>query len=127
MEFLETKVGFPDINDYVMHNHIDCHPSVSIMLWFHSHTPDLASIINVQVFLLGASMKGANVELNPFFPFVKSYSITEEIIQGGHKNLLHIIFEKGEISFLFEEVFHVRSIRYVGPVSDELKKGLAQK
>lgn len=98
MEILDTKPGFPDISDHVTHNHVDCHSPESIMLWFHRHTPDLTAIINVQIFLLGASMKGANVELNPFFPDIRSYSIKKEAGQGRDRNLLTIVFEKGEMS-----------------------------
>lgn len=119
MEILDTKPGFPDISDHVMHNHVDCRSPESIMLWFHRHTPDLTAIINVQIFLLGASMKGANVELNPFFPDIRSYSIKKEAGQGRDRNLLTIVFEKGEMSFLFDEAFHVRSIRRIGHTPDE--------
>ena len=123
---MEVFEGFPDIHGYVMQNHIDCRFPTSIMLWFHNHTPDLTALIHVQVFLLGASMKGANVELKPFFPDLTSYSIKPEVVHGRPKNLLSIAFDKGEMSFLFEKVFHVRWSHPMH-VPDELKKGLAQK
>ena len=126
MENLETKAGFPDVDGYVMHSHIECHASDSVTLSFHTHTPDLIDLINVQVFLLGASMKAANVELDPHLPFMTSYSITEEIIQGRRRNLLTIAFEKGEMSFLFEDAFHVRSRRPLN-VPAELKERLLRR
>ncbi|MBK1869949.1 hypothetical protein [Taklimakanibacter albus] len=111
MEILDIKEGFPDIGDHMMHNHIDYLSSGSVMLWFHRLEPDLTALINVHVYLLEASMKSADVELDPFFPNIDTFSIERQAVLGRSKNLLNIAFTKGHISFLFERAFHVTSAR----------------
>ncbi|MFM9864629.1 MAG: hypothetical protein ACKVRO_13580 [Micropepsaceae bacterium] len=125
MSISDARAEFPAIDGYVMHNRIDCLSTESIVLWFHKPSPDLSSMTNVQVFLIGASMKAVNVEMSPFFPEMKSYAIREESVGGKPRNLLDIVFDKGKISFRFEKVFHVKSSQPLGRVPERLKKRLA--
>lgn len=111
MEILDIKEGFPDISGHVIHNHVDCRSSGSIMLWFHRLDADLSSLRNVHVYLLDASMQSANVELSPFFPDIDTVVFETWTVQGRPKHLLNIAFTKGHIAFLFDRAFHVTSSR----------------
>jgi hypothetical protein len=111
MEILDIEEGFPDISGHVMHNHVDYCSSGSIMLWFHRLDADLRSLRDVHIYLLGASMQSANVELSPFFPDIDTAVIETRTVLGRPKNLLNIAFTKGHIAFLFERAFHVTSAK----------------
>ena len=120
----EVSMGFPNVEGYVMHTHIECNSPHSIMLWFHNTSDDLSNMINVQAYLFNAYIRAANVEINPFFPLMKSHVLKGEVVQGNQMSLLTVFFEKGEMSFLFEKACYVRSQRPLGPIPDELKKKL---
>lgn len=124
MELSDTKLGFPDLNGYLLSTHVKCDSPQSIMLWFYKPSEDLSSMINVYVFLLDAQMEYANVVIAKFFPEIKNYSIKEELFKGLQRDRLSIVFESGEMSFLFQKSFYIKSLQPLGNVPDDLKKKL---
>lgn len=122
MKITEAEMEFPNIDGYMMHSHVDSHSPILVSLWFYQHAPDLSSIINIHLFLVGARMVQADVELNPFFPTVVSYSVEQSSSQAKGDDILKIKFERGEISFSFQKVFYVKNTQPIGHIPDELKK-----
>lgn len=54
MDISVVEVGFPDLNGYVMHTHIQNHYSASIMFWFRKYVNEPSSIENIHLYLIDA-------------------------------------------------------------------------
>lgn len=124
MELSDTKLGFPDLNGYLLSTHVKGDSPQSIMLWFYKPSEDISSMINIYVFLVDAQMEYANVIVTNSFPEIKSYSIKEGLFKGLQRSCLSIVFESGEMSFLFQKSFYIRSLQPLGKLPDDLKKKL---
>ena len=115
----EVELGFPAIDGFSLHTHVDCCSPAAVVLWFYRQSADLSSITNIHLFLVGGRMLHTDVALDPFFPPVASCAVEKPDPQG--LNILKIEFVQGELTFSFHNSFFVRSQQPLGHVPDELR------
>lgn len=124
MQRIETGLDFPDVHGYVMHTHIEtCQPNF-LLLWFHKHTVDASELIDVNILLAEACLEFVNVEITPFLPAVKSYSIEGLEVTNRTKKRLNIDFESGAMSISFAAAVYVKSFKPLGKLPEEIKTRL---
>jgi hypothetical protein len=117
--------GFPDLTSHRMQGHIisDAYASHinSTILNFYKvlgdkdHVDD-AIITHVFVYLINSKFGCADFEFTEHFPLLTSYRL-EDIYDGKSKIVMKSLtleFQKGTLSFSFENAFHALSSHPVG-------------
>jgi hypothetical protein len=99
-------IDFPDIRGFEMANHIESTVDRLIILWFSQVHRDIKLWKQVQVTLVNARLKIANITITDFIPKMKSYEIIEGSFRNEKNIQFNIKFDDGILCFECEDIVY---------------------
>ena len=110
----------PDLGGFEMETHIESTVDRLVILWFSRTDRDRGLWIQVQVTLVGASLKQANLEILQAMPKLRSW--TQRIVSADPQRMeFKLDFEPGVLCYECEDVVCSEFTRkvYVAPEVNE--------